>query len=66
MIVMESPALSLDGKSAPITGTLSSIGPCCAMSSGRHSTAAFLASNANKLIIESALMISVAIGLLDE
>ncbi len=57
MIIMETSALSLDGKSAPITGTLSSFGPCCVMSSGRHSAAALLASNANKLIIKSALMI---------
>jgi hypothetical protein len=36
---------------------LSSFEPCCAMSSERHSAAALLASNANKLIIKSALMI---------
>ena len=57
MIVMETSILNLDGKSAPITGTLSGLGPCCAMSSGRHSAAALLASNASNLIIESALMI---------
>ena len=57
MIITKSPALSLNGKSATITGTLSSFEPCCAMSSERHSAAALLASNANKLIIKSALMI---------
>ena len=58
MIVMETSALSLNGKSAPITGTSSGIGLFCAMSLRRHSTAAFLAAKANKLIIESALKIS--------
>ena len=58
MIFTESPALSLNSKSAPITGTSSGIGLFCAMSLRRHSTTAFLAAKANKLIIESALKIS--------
>ncbi|MDG1998109.1 MAG: hypothetical protein P8I79_03085 [Amylibacter sp.] len=58
MIITKSPALGLNGKSATITGTSSGIGLFYAMSLRRHSTAAFLAAKANKLVIESALKIS--------
>ena len=58
MINTKSPALSLNDKSATITGTSSGIRLFCAMSLRRHSTAAFLATKANKLIIESAPKIS--------